>query len=58
MKKITITVVDKMGPIGCHHGHRIGGGTVPKSVHGDIRVACPDADVVNVFRIDVEEKKD
>lgn len=84
-KKITITVVDKMGPMGCHHGHRIGdtfdydtdrgtlcpmamhalfpyidilryGGTVPKSVHGDIRVACPDADVVNVFRIEVESE--
>lgn len=83
-KKITLTVVDRLGPRGCHHGHQIGdtfdydtdrgkicpmvmhtlfpyidilryGGEVPKGIHGDIRVSCPDADVVNVFRIDVKE---
>jgi uncharacterized repeat protein (TIGR04076 family) len=85
-RKITITVVDKLGPGGCHHGHRIGdtfdfdrdrgrlcpmavhvlfpyidilryGGTVPAGRHGDIRVSCPDADVVNVFRLDAEAEE-
>ncbi len=83
--KIKITVVDRLGPVGCHHGHKIGdtfdydtdlnklcpmavhtmfpyidilryGGEIPLGKHGDIRVSCPDADVVNVFRIDVVEE--
>ena len=28
------------------------GGTLPLGSHGDLRFCCPDADVVNVFRID------
>ncbi len=84
-KKITITVVDHIGPVGCHHGHKVGdvfdydsdrgilcpmamhamfpyidilryGGKVPEGKYGDIRVSCPDADVINVFRIDVEDE--
>lgn len=30
------------------------GGTIPKSKKGDIRACCPDADVANIFRIEVE----
>ncbi len=80
--KIVLTVVDRLGKCGCHHGHKIGdsfdydtdrsrlcpmaahaafpyveilkyGGSVPLSTHGDVRFCCSDADVVNVFRIDV-----
>ncbi len=29
------------------------GGTLPESSYGDIRFCCPDADVINVFRIDI-----
>ena len=29
------------------------GGTLPKSRHGDYRFCCPDADVVNVFRLEI-----
>lgn len=29
------------------------GGTVPPSKNGDIRFCCPDADVINVFRLEV-----
>lgn len=28
------------------------GGTLPCSQSGDIRICCPDADVINVFRLD------
>lgn len=31
------------------------GGTLPKGRDGDFRFCCPDADVINVFRLDVEE---
>lgn len=31
------------------------GGKLPHSSKGDMRFCCPDADVVNVFRIDVEK---
>lgn len=31
------------------------GGTLPLSKAGDIRFCCPDADVVNVFRLDAEK---
>ena len=31
------------------------GGKLPLSSAGDLRFCCPDADVVNVFRIDVED---
>ena len=80
--KIKITLVDKLGKCGCHHGHKIGdsfdydtergalcpmamhvafpyidiiryGGTPPCSKTGEIRFCCPDADVVNVFRLDI-----
>ena len=30
------------------------GGRLPAGSHGDVRFCCPDADVINVFRIDVE----
>lgn len=33
------------------------GGKLPLSKNGDIRFCCPDADVINVFRIEVEESK-
>jgi len=32
------------------------GGTIPPSKAGDIRFCCPDADVINVFRLDVIDK--
>ena len=32
---------------------RYGGSLPPSMEHGDIRVCCPDADVVNVFRLEV-----
>lgn len=32
------------------------GGTPPISVSGDMRFCCPDTDVVNIFKITVEEK--
>jgi uncharacterized repeat protein (TIGR04076 family) len=83
-KKVKLTLIDKIGGGGCHHGHKIGdtfdfdedrgklcpmamhaafpyvdilryGGELPLSKEGDIRFCCPDADVINVFRIDVEE---
>ena len=31
------------------------GGTLPLSKAGDIRFCCPDADVINVFRLKVEQ---
>lgn len=33
------------------------GGTPPKSKNGDIRFCCPDCDVINVFKIEVEEER-
>ena len=34
------------------------GGTIPPGrEHGDIRVCCPDPDVINVFRISVKNKE-
>lgn len=33
------------------------GGALPKSSAGDYRFCCPDADVMNIFRIDVAEEK-
>ncbi len=83
-KKIRITVVDRIGPIGCHRGHAVGdsfdfdtergkicpmamhvlfpyidilryGGTIPPSRKGDIRVSCPDADVINIFALEIVE---
>lgn len=30
-------------------------GTLPKSKNGDYRFCCPDADVINIFKIEVEE---
>ena len=32
------------------------GGTPPASSNGEIRFCCPDADVINVFRLEVEKK--
>jgi len=32
------------------------GGTLPLSKAGDIRFCCPDADVVNIFRLEVLEQ--
>ena len=34
------------------------GGTLPKGRHGDHRFCCPDADVMNVFRLDVVRGED
>ena len=82
--KIKITVIDKKGKYGCHHGHKIGdsfdfdtergklcpmachvafpyvdimryGGMPPLSQEGDVRFCCPDADVINVFKIEKNE---
>jgi uncharacterized repeat protein (TIGR04076 family) len=82
--KIKITLVDKIGPGGCHRGHKVGdswdydtergylcplamhvlfpmidilryGGDLPISREGDARFCCPDADVINVFRIEKEK---
>jgi len=33
---------------------RYGGSLPPGREHGDIRVCCPDPDVVNVFRLNLE----
>ncbi len=85
--KIKISLIDKKGHRGCHHGHRIGdtfdfdterdklcpmamhvafpyidilryGGNPPCRPDGSIVFCCPDADVINVFKIEaVEEKK-
>ena len=33
---------------------RYGGTLPPGREHGDIRICCPDADVVNVFKLNVE----
>ena len=30
------------------------GGTPPKTSNGEIRFCCPDADVINIFRIDIK----
>lgn len=32
------------------------GGTVPPGKNGDIRFCCPDADVINIFRLDKKEE--
>lgn len=81
--KITITLVDQKGTLGCHRGHMIGdswdyeterglicpmamhtlfpmidilqyGGSLPVSKSDDYRFCCPDADVINVFQIELE----
>ena len=31
------------------------GGTLPKTSRGDFRFCCPDVDVINVFKIEVQE---
>ena len=31
------------------------GGTPPRGKNGEIRFCCPDVDVINVFRLEVEE---
>lgn len=85
--KIRLTVVDRKGHMGCHHGHRIGdtfdfdkdrgklcpmamhvafpyidilryGGKLPTKEDGSVLFCCPDVDVINVFRIDVEEEQE
>lgn len=80
--RITITLVERKGPCGCHRGHRIGdsfdfdtergklcpmamhvafpyvdilryGGRVPGTDDPNVCLfCCPDADVINVFRIE------
>lgn len=32
------------------------GGTLPVSKEGDTRFCCPDADVINIFKIEVEKQ--
>ena len=34
------------------------GGQLPSGSQGDFRFCCPDADVINVFRIDVSKEND
>jgi len=34
------------------------GGTLPLSKAGDIRFSCPDADVINIFRLEVVDGKE
>ena len=84
---IQITLVDRLGPCGCHRGHQIGdtfdfdtergalcpmaahvafpyidilryGGSLPAGKDGDFRFCCPDADTINVFKIEIKEKED
>lgn len=31
------------------------GGELPKGMHGDFRACCPDADVINVFRLSIQK---
>jgi len=31
------------------------GGTLPRSGNGEFRFCCPDADVINIFRLEIEE---
>ena len=80
--KITLTVVDRKGPMGCHRGHKIGdsfdfdtergqlcpmamhvafpyidilryGGTLPaQQPDGSTHICCPDANVINIFKIE------
>ena len=81
--QIKITLVDRIGPQGCHRGHKIGdsfdydtergnlcpmamhvafpyidilryGGALPPSSNGEFRVCCPDVDVINIFRLEVD----
>ena len=61
--KIKISLIDQKGHMGCHRGHRIGdtfdfdterGALCPD---GSIVFCCPDVDVINVFKIEVEEEK-
>jgi uncharacterized repeat protein (TIGR04076 family) len=33
------------------------GGTLPTGKDGDFRFCCPDADVINIFRLEVKEKE-
>lgn len=33
------------------------GGTLPKGKSGEFRFCCPDADTINVFRIEVKESE-
>lgn len=33
------------------------GGTLPASSNGEIRFCCPDSDVVNIFRLEVEHTR-
>ena len=31
------------------------GGTLPRSGNGEFRFCCPNADVINIFRLEIEE---
>ena len=33
------------------------GGTLPTGKDGDFRFCCPDADVINIFKLEVNEKE-
>ena len=33
------------------------GGTLPTGKDGDFRFCCPDADVINIFKLEVKEKE-
>ncbi|KNF08660.1 TIGR04076 family protein [Gottschalkia purinilytica] len=83
--KIKITLVDKIGKMGCHRGHKIGdtfdfdtergklcpmamhvafpyvdilryGGDIPKDSDGEIKICCPDAAVINIFKLEKIEE--
>lgn len=79
--RIKITLIDRVGKVGCHRGHKIGdsfdfdqdrgklcpmvlhvglpyidilryGGEPPKARDGQIKFSCPDADTLNIFKIE------
>ena len=65
--KIKITLIDRKGPVGCHRGHRVGqswdfdtqrgelryGGSIPGQKPGEAVFSCPDADTLNIFKVEV-----
>ena len=70
--RLRITLIDRKGSCPCHHGHKIGdswdfdterGQLCPMAMHvaflyadGTAVFSCPDADTLNIFRVErIEE---
>ena len=67
--RVKITLIDRKGPVGCHRGHRVGdmamhvaflyidilryGGSIPGQNPGEAIFSCPDADTLNIFKVEV-----